>query len=208
MKANHIQLQGVTSVYRALLALLHLRSKGDVVPTNSRESALAAARCALECVDENAQTDCPNERDYVRDHWLLGAAWRESGDLAGSERHLTEAMERCRRINMVDHEADILIDLGRLRRTQGDAAEARRLGEQAVEIAERCGYVLQGADAHLLLAALDREKGDLAAAREHAEEARRLATCDGPPDYTYKVAYDEAGALLEMLSSPSHGGER
>jgi len=30
----------------------------------------------------------------------------------------------------------------------------------------------------------------------HAREARRLATCDGPPDYTYKVAYDEAGALL------------
>ena len=27
----------------------------------------------------------------------------------------------------------------------------------------------------------------------------RLATCDGPPDGTYKVAYDEAGALLERL---------
>jgi hypothetical protein len=33
----------------------------------------------------------------------------------------------------------------------------------------------------------------------HAQAARRLATCDGPPDYTYKVAYDEAGALLEKL---------
>jgi len=25
----------------------------------------------------------------------------------------------------------------------------------------------------------------------------RLATCDGPPDYTYRVAYDEARAWLE-----------
>ena len=37
------------------------------------------------------------------------------------------------------------------------------------------------------------------AALLHAREARRLATCDGPPDYTYKVAYDEAGALLKEL---------
>jgi hypothetical protein len=28
---------------------------------------------------------------------------------------------------------------------------------------------------------------------------RAVATCDGPPDYTYKVAYDEAGALLAEL---------
>ena len=33
----------------------------------------------------------------------------------------------------------------------------------------------------------------------HAREARRLETCDGPPDYTYTVAYDEAGALLAKL---------
>ena len=31
---------------------------------------------------------------------------------------------------------------------------------------------------------------------------RALATCDGPPDYTYKVAYDEAGALLARLGEP------
>jgi hypothetical protein len=36
-------------------------------------------------------------------------------------------------------------------------------------------------------------------AKEHATEARKLATCDGPPDYTYKADYDEAGALLKQL---------
>jgi hypothetical protein len=33
-----------------------------------------------------------------------------------------------------------------------------------------------------------------------AKKARDLATCDGPPDYTYKAAYDEAGALLAQLN--------
>jgi hypothetical protein len=59
--------------------------------------------------------------------------------------------------------------------------------------------VLQGADVHLFLAEMERERGDRERALAHAQEARRLATCDGPPDYTYKVAYDEAGALLEKL---------
>jgi hypothetical protein len=35
--------------------------------------------------------------------------------------------------------------------------------------------------------------------RYHADEARRLANCDGPPDYTYKAAYVEAGTLLKQL---------
>ncbi len=82
---------------------------------------------------------------------------------------------------------------------QGEASEARRLGEEAIEIAARCGYVLQEADAHLLLSQLDNSAGNLTGARDHAERARELATCDGPPDYTYKVAYDEAGVLLATL---------
>ncbi|MBI4659656.1 MAG: hypothetical protein HY735_12520 [Verrucomicrobia bacterium] len=36
-------------------------------------------------------------------------------------------------------------------------------------------------------------------ALHHAAEAKRLATCDGPPDYTYKAAYDESVALLAQL---------
>ena len=33
-------------------------------------------------------------------------------------------------------------------------------------------------------------------AKEHAQKAKKLATCDGPPKYTYKAAYDEALAML------------
>ena len=115
---------------------------------------------------------------------------------------------------MVDHEADILIDLARLRAatastlstssgqpSSGQAGaldEAQRLAEEARVIAERSGYVMQGADAHLELAKLAAARGDRPLAREHAQQAKALATCDGPPDYTYKAAYDEAIALLQQ----------
>jgi hypothetical protein len=138
------------------------------------------------------------ERDYVRDYWLMGAAHRAAGHHDEAERHLHQALERCRRINMVDHEADILIDLSRLRSATGSPEEAHRLAEEALLITERSGYVLQGADAHLELAKLALARGDKTGTSQHATEARRLATCDGPPDYTYKVALYEADKLYNQ----------
>jgi tetratricopeptide (TPR) repeat protein len=203
----------VVRAYRALRELLMFRSAlttGDAssAPPGPQfgnwQLAIPLARRALELADETARTIHPVEFDYVRAHWLLGAAHRVAGQTDEAERHLHAALERCRRINMVDHEADILIDLARLRAAThspgsgqaGLAEEARRLAEEALLITERSGYVLQGADAHLELAKLARARGDEAAAREHAQKAKDLATCDGPPDYTYKAAYDEAAALL------------
>ena len=170
--------------------------------------ALAAARRVLELAGKFARTRYPVERDYVDAHWLLGAAHRINGDLDEADRHLNEALTRCRSINMVDHEAYILLDLARLRAATGpfDSAqdaleEALRLAQEALVITERSGYALQGADVHLFLAQMALEEGDEETALVHAREARRLATCDGPPDYTYKVAYDEAGALLQRIES-------
>lgn len=102
-------------------------------------------------------------------HWLLGAAYRVAGQPDEAERHLHEALERCRRINLVEFEADILIDLARLRAATGSAEKAQRLTEEARVIAERSGYVLQGADAHLELARLALDRHDQATARTHAE---------------------------------------
>lgn len=91
---------------------------------------------------------------------------------------------------------------GRLR-TGETLDEALRLAQEVLVITQRSGYVLQGADVCLFLAVMALEEGDREAARRHAEEARRLATCDGPPPvgHTYKVAYDEAGALQEQLAA-------
>ncbi len=201
-KSEHAQRQGFVWANRALLSLQRLRADVSDSQEKIRQSALLAARSALEMANVSARADGPKERDFVQAHWLLGAALGENRDIGQADRHLTEALERCRRINLVEKEADILIELGRLRRLHGEKAEARRLGEEASGIAERCGYVLQGADAHLLLAAVDRDAGDHASSCEHALEAKRLATCDGPPDYTYKVAYDEAVAMLAEGAPP------
>ncbi len=183
--------------------LLRLRWKaldGNVKSDNTKiKTAFLSARRALELVDECAYTDYFNVRDCVRAHWLLGAAHLVAGQTGEAECHLHKALERCRRINMVDHEADILIDLARLRRATGVPDKARPLAEEALVITERSGYVLQGADARLELARLALACDDKAGALEHAREARRLAACDGPPDYTYKVAYEEAGVLLGEL---------
>ena len=82
-----------------------------------------------------------------------------------------------------------------LRRTRRSGSLRRRSSSPSAS-----GYVLQGADAHIELAKFALARGDKSTARDHATEARRLATCDGPPDYTYKAAYDEAGALLTQLT--------
>jgi len=198
--SQHDEKQGlcISMAYRTLRELLRLRSAShSALPTT--QPPIGPARSTLELADETARTRLPVERDYVRAHWLLGAAHRVAGQPDEAERHLHEALERCRRISMVDHEADILIDLARLRVATGAGDEAWRLAEEALLITERSGYVLQGADAHLEVAKLALGRGDEDAALEHAKKARELATCDGPPDYTYKVAYDEAAMLLAQL---------
>ncbi len=181
-------------------------------------TALHAARRSLELADETARTRYPHPRDYVRAYWLLGAAYRVNGDPDAADRHISEALTRCRSINAVDAEADILLEMARLRQNQAQTGgsfgpepqddrmgEALRLAQEALAISERSGYVLQGADVHLFLAQLSLDAGDRVAALAHASLARQLAACDGPPDYTYKVAYEEAGALVEGLD---HGGAK
>ena len=138
-------------------------------------------------------------RDVNRAEWMLGAARRAGGEPERAEIHLAEALELCRRLNMVVHEAGILIAIARLRMMTGDWDEAQRVADEALVISERCEYVLQGADAHLALAQIAKHRRDSSAARDHAADALRLATCDGPPDYTYKVTYDKAKAMLALL---------
>lgn len=213
-KKNHVQMHGVTWSYRALRFLLMAREEAifDTRKSNNKyripalsnveTSAIESAQRALGLADETAK---PNSgfvypiRDYIRAYWLLGAAYRANNELEKAEENLTKALNQCRQINMVDHETDILLNLARLRYAQGDFKDAQEKAAEALSITERCGYVLQGADVNLFLAqyALEQEK-DKAKARVYAEEAKKLATCDGPP-YYYKVAYEEAEAMLEKL---------
>ncbi len=202
-KDNHFQGQSTIWSYRALRFLLMARSNPQSSIVNLKSSIECAQR-ALELADEQAK-DYPVPHDYVRAYWLLGAAYRAvsinstTDELTLAEENLSKALNLCRQINAVDAEADILLDLARLRYAQSNFKDAQEKASEALVITERCGYVLQGADVNLFLAqyALEQEK-DKAKAKAYAESALKLAYCDGPP-YYYKVAYDEAVAMLERL---------
>jgi tetratricopeptide (TPR) repeat protein len=182
---GYLQSEGIVWAYRALRALL----------MDEPDATLEAARRARRLADVERL-----ERDIIRAEWLLGAAHRARGALDEAEPHLQEALRRCRRINMVDHEPHILLSLARLRRDQEAHDEALSLAEEALAIANRCGYRLKQADAHILLARLALDKGDPAQARRHAETARERAWCDGPP-HRYAVAFQKAERLLAELAS-------
>ena len=188
----------IDHILGSLYFLLMSRSKQFEV--EALEFSINSAYAALEKVKELSKAGETRPRNSIQSNWLLGAAYRARNDLLQAEKHLNEALTQDRAINSVEHEANILLDLARLRYDQKNYEEAKSLAEEALSITERCGYVLQGADVNLFLAqyALEQEQ-DKVKAKEYAEEALKLATCDGPP-YYYKVAYDEAVAMLERLS--------
>jgi tetratricopeptide (TPR) repeat protein len=194
----------LVSLHEAWLALLRMRAMGvhgnSLQVSDLAHDALAAAHRALALAraDESAYYFLEPER--IQAHCLLGMAHRAHGDGADAERHLREALTRCRQSQMVLFEADILLELARIAVPQGCGDEELELARL---IAERSGYVLQGADVHLLLAQLALAQDAAGDACRHAKEALSLAACDGPPDYVYKVAYDEAGALLSRLDPGS-----
>lgn len=192
---NYTILRGDNWAYRAIREILLLRTAVSHDPS----IAVTAARNALEFTSEWELANYPIERQNIQAHWLLGAACRAARQYDEAGHHLSEALERCRRINLIDKEANILVDLARLRAVTGDQMEARRLGEESLYITERSGYVLQGADAHLELARIALVNNDKVTAKHHAQQAEKLAYCEGPPDYTYKAAYDEALVLLKQM---------
>jgi len=198
-KTNHVQGKSVVWSNHALCFLLIAR-EGAVI--ENLQSSIKCAQRALELADETARDSrfVYPIRDYICAYWLLGAAYRANGDLTRAEENLPKAINMCRKINLVEVEANILLDLARLRYAQGDLKDAQEKASEALVITERSGYVLQGADVNLFLAqyALEQEQNKVKA-KAHADEALKLATCDGPP-YYYKVAYEEAERLLASLN--------
>jgi len=195
--------QGLSVVwaYRAISALLQ----------DEPEEALEAARQALEMAEETAITRYPHERDFIRAHWLLGAARLALKDYDGAEKHLSEALARCRRINNVEHEAPILLERAKLHLAKDRLDEAESTASEALEIANRCGYVLQQTEVHYFLAQLYKEKDEIEKARQHAETARDRALqrwdiktetlVEKPPEHAYAPLLEKAEALLNELAS-------
>ncbi len=181
---------------RAQRALL----MGEVGP------ALEAACRARDLAEKTAQEHYPIELDFIRARWLIGVALaaedesKRSDHLNEAESHFTDALTRCRRINLVELEPDILLAWAKWHHLKGDPAQARKHAGEALSIADRCEYRLKQADCHNFLAALDQQEGDTESAIGHADTAYRRAWCDGPP-HCYKPALDEAERLLKSLDA-------
>lgn len=194
---SQTQYEGVTWSYLALRAVL----------TGDAQAALPLAHEALDLWHKTAKEMHSVECDLVRMEWLLGwaltvLAGEQSNDnpeaLAEAEQHLTEALTRCRKINMVYLEPDILLAWGRWYLVKGDAALAKEAAKEALSIADRCEYRLCQADIHNFLARLALRDGDRETARREADIGKERAWCDGPP-HCYKPALDEAEAILAEL---------
>jgi tetratricopeptide (TPR) repeat protein len=169
--------------------------------------ALEAAREALQAWHNNVEAEYPVERTRVWGEWLAGAAAValvcDEGapvdkTLSEAEDHLTEALTRCRRINLVELEPDILLAWARWHLAKANVEQARRDAEEALTIADRCDYRLKQADIHNFMARLAMDEGNKKEARKHAEIAYDRAWCDGPP-HCYRPALDEAEKMLDKL---------
>ena len=156
---------------------------------NNPSEALDSARHSRQLAEVEQ-----NVRDIIRAEWLLGWALIKQSP-SEAEAHLTEALTRCHRINLIELEPDILLAWARWHRAATHASEACDRAGEALAIADRCEYRLVQATAHNLLARLALDADNRDAARRHAEIAKERAWCDGPP-HCYKPALDEAEKLL------------
>ena len=175
-KVNDKQGICLDETYRALRALL----------MSDAEEALKSAKRAHDIACSRQ-----NEADRIWAEWLLGAAYLAKGDLRGAEKHLSEALERDRKINMVELEPDILLELAKLRFKQGHSVidrsasggkeEALKLAKEALGIADRCEYRLKQADIHNFLAEFYIKSEDFSKAKEHVKIAKERAECGYQP---------------------------
>ncbi|MBP7049401.1 MAG: DUF4062 domain-containing protein [Phycisphaerae bacterium] len=191
---NKEQSQCVAWSYRAQRAIL----------IDQPKSAVEALQEAKNFWNLAAEHQHPYERDLVQILSLFGPAKRLGGDLPGAEADLSEALSRCRRIRLVEFEADILLEMAKVQweKAEGKSRElieqAKGLTREALEIADRCEYRLKQADSHNFLAEMALAEGDKTTARKHAGIAKERAWCDGPP-WCYKKALDQAEQMLAKL---------
>ncbi len=177
-KLDEVQPQCVVWAYRSIRSLLMSRA-GE---------ALKSAEKARELADVRHY-----EIDVIRAEWLLGAAYLMKGNCVEADKHLTEALTRDRKINLVELEPDILLEFAKLRFKENHKKEALKHAEEALQIADRCEYRLKQADIHNFLAEFYRDADDLKQAKKHGETAKERAECG------YKPALEKAEKLLKDI---------
>ena len=112
------------------------------------------------------------------------------------KRHCDGAIIECRKINLVELEASILLELAKLRHLQNRDDESKKLAAEALEIANRCSYILQQADIEQFLGEFYMDQGDVEKARKYLEDCIEHCThcwrySEGEPDFAYVRKEDD-----------------
>jgi tetratricopeptide (TPR) repeat protein len=188
---DEVAQEGAVWAYQSLCALL----------AGKYPEANASAKLARDLAEVRHY-----ERDVIRAEWLLGRTCtclaqveneRAEDCLRQAEWHLREALTRCRHIDMVDYEADLLLAWVHLHHARDEQQQARACATEALAIVNRADFRVLRADVHNAFAVLELEDGNEREAIRHAEVALVDATCDGEA-YCYKLAQDEARRILNL----------
>lgn len=168
------------------------------------EDALKLASQSLDfCLKPKKQEDESFEVDFIRAEWLIGVSLvnlanckldRKNEFLDQAKLHLSEALIRCRNINLADLEPAILLARAQWYLANNDFQKARIIAEEALNLADRCEYRLYQAEIHNFLAQLALSNNDRENAKKHAQIAYERALCG------YKPALDDAKSVLDVLS--------
>lgn len=186
-KLNHVQFQGVVNAH---LAQHYLSLKQST-------KASTHANWAWELAHKGRY-----EADFIRAACRQGQATLSLKQYDLAQERLHHALERARKINLVEEELPALIALAELTRQQGQPHEARDLLEQVWDAAERGPYPLYHSDACNVLCQIERDAGNTAAAIESAQAAYRLAWCQHGPPHAYHFGLENAKMHLRELGAP------
>lgn len=125
---------------------------------------------------------------------------RRARHLHEADAILEEALKRCRQIDMVDYEADILLACARLYYAKGDRNQAKMTCMEALGITNRSDFRVLRADVRNFLAQLELEEGNQQQAIEQAQLTKKDAACNAGV-YCYRSAFDLANTLLEQANT-------
>lgn len=178
IKLDKVPFQCLVWIHRAIRSIL----------MSNAEEALRYATKAREMAETEYR-----KRHIIRAEWLLGAAHLMKRDLVEAEKNLNEALTRDRKINLVELEPDILLELAKLRFKENRKEEALKFADEALQIADRCEYRLKQADIHNFLTEFYLDSGDRKKARLHGTIAKERAECG------YKPALGRAEELLAAI---------
>ncbi len=183
---DHTQMIGVSWSYRSLRALI----MADAM------EALKFAAKALEFAKEGEETDGRTTRDFIVANYYIGASYVAMKDVKNAEPPLNFAITECRKINLVELETPILLELAKLRHLQKKEDESLSLATEAHTIANRCSYVLQQADIEQFLGEFYLDQGDIEKARKYLEDCIEHCThcwrySEGEPDFDYVRKEDD-----------------